>query len=44
MAKAELKSFGKAEEVRPFPTFPFDLSFSRQPATLVSTRSPQEAL
>ncbi len=26
------------------PTFPFDRSFSRQPVTIVSTRSPQEAL
>jgi hypothetical protein len=26
------------------PTFPFDHSFSWQPATLVSTRAPQEAL
>ena len=30
-------------QLRP-PTFPFDRSFSRQPATVVSTRSPQEAL
>jgi hypothetical protein len=37
MAKAELKSFGKADEV-------FDRSFSWQPATIVSTRPPQAAL